>query len=96
MAQESTIVSIRLILNERMLLALLSIGGIGCLFTALLTYLLADKIVTVISSLVFGITLTVMSMYFYLVCSRKGLYDTQLISNQNEEEEDLLSVMKVT
>ncbi|MFC1748871.1 hypothetical protein ACFL2V_08685 [Pseudomonadota bacterium] len=94
MVHDSNIESIKLKVNERMLLFLLCIGGLGGLLTAMLTYLLSSQLISVIFGLIFGVTITVLVTYFFLVYSHYSLFDPMII-RKKEKEDDFQSIMKI-
>jgi hypothetical protein len=94
MVHEGDIESIKLKVNEKILLFLLCIGGLGGLFTAMLTYLLSSQLISVMFGLIFGVTITVLTTYFFLVYSHYSLFDS-LIIRKTEKEDDFQSIMKI-
>lgn len=95
MVHDANIVSVRIVINKRMVLSTLIIGAFGSLFTALLTYIFSSHFFTVIAGLVFGITLTVLVLYFYIDHVQDTWFQTD-ITREQKDEEDFQSIMKVT
>ena len=87
-------VNVNVKINQRYLISALFASMISILFTGFLLYFFAGGLVATISCVLIGITLLFFSIYFPVRSDRFLSVDTNIIDIEEEELEELQSVMK--
>ncbi len=87
-------IKINIKINEKMVVISLIGVSISILITAFLLYYLSCDFITTISSIIIGTTLLFFSFYFPITSSRFLLIKSEIIDVEEEELEELQSVMK--
>jgi len=87
-------VKVNVKINHRYLIGALFASMISILFTGFLLYFFASGLVPTISCVLIGITLLFFSIYFPVRSDRFLSVDSNIIDIEEEELEELQSVMK--
>jgi hypothetical protein len=87
-------VNVRIRINQKMLISGLLAVCLSIFFTGLLLYYFASELVTVVCSIIVGLTLLFFSVYFPVQSSRFFLIDSEVVDIEEEELEELQSIMK--
>lgn len=82
-------------INELVFFQLILISGLGLLFTGFLVFLFTNSLLSMVSSLVFGLTLSIIIVYFFIKLKSMKIFTIDLTLIESPEEEDLQSVMKI-
>lgn len=87
-------VNVKITVNPKMLMAGLLGVSISILITGLLLYFFAHTLITLSLSVIIGITLLFFSVYFTLQSPRFFRVQSEIVDIEEEELEELQSIMK--
>ena len=87
--------NITITLNEILIFQVLLVNSIGFLITAVLVFLFSNSLYSFICSVIFGLTLITLLIYFLVKRNRKRFFNTSFSKKQDEEKEEFHSIMKI-
>ena len=91
-----SIKEVELILNRKIILSMLIVMGFSIILSGYLSYIFSDSIYTVLCSLVIGATLGVMINYLILISNKIVEKINIELYDEDDMEEGLQTVMKIS
>lgn len=92
----ASIKEVELILNRKIILLMLIVMGFSIILSGYLSYIFSDSIYTVLCSLIIGTTIGVLVNYFILVSNKIVEKINIEICDEDDMEEELQTVMKIS
>lgn len=87
-------IEVRVSLNEKKLLVTLALFSFGLILGGILAYLFSTTIITILLSLIFGLTCSILLCYFVLKSSTM-FYAECIQHKKTESDEEFTSMMKI-
>jgi len=91
-----SIKEVELILNRKIILLMLIVMGLSIILSGYLSYIFSDSIYTVLCSLIIGVTLGILVNYFILVSNKIIEKINVELCDEDDMEEELQTVMKIS